>query len=61
MPKATGLAAELKQQLDIESELIPGGGGEFIVRADGELIFSKKEVGRFPEHAEILDALKAVK
>jgi len=28
------------------------------VLSDGELIFSKKQVGRFPEHDEILAALR---
>jgi len=32
--------------------------GVFEVRVDGELIFSKKESGRFPEHSEIIDILK---
>lgn len=38
-------------------ELIEGAGGVFEVRVDGELVFSKREAGRFPEHAEILDRL----
>jgi len=29
------------------------------VRADGELVFSKKQAGRFPEPAEVLAALEA--
>jgi selenoprotein W-related protein len=39
--------------------LIEGSGGIFEVVVDGQLIFSKKAVGRFPEAAEILDALKS--
>ncbi len=38
-------------------ELIKGGEGNFIVVADGKQLFSKKEVGRFPEHDEILSQL----
>ena len=49
----------LEKELGITSELIKGGGGDFIVTADGAQVFSKKEVGRFPEHQEILEALKA--
>jgi hypothetical protein len=29
------------------------------VLRDGELVFSKQETGRFPEHGEILAALKS--
>jgi selenoprotein W-related protein len=38
--------------------LIESGGGVFEVVVDGELIFSKKELGRFPEDAEILSKLR---
>jgi len=34
-----------------------GGGGVFEVTVDGRLVFSKKAVGRFPEHREVLDKL----
>lgn len=40
-------------------ELIEGDRGIFDVRADGDLIFSKKTAGRFPTAAEILDVLRA--
>jgi selenoprotein W-related protein len=36
--------------------LIPGGGGVFEVTVDGDLIFSKKALGR---HAEINEVLKS--
>ena len=39
------------------AELIKGGKGIFDVRADDELIFSKHEVGRFPEHDEVVSQL----
>ena len=39
--------------------MIRSGGGVFDVVAGGELIFSKKAVGRFPEHDEIFKALDA--
>ena len=35
-------------------KLIAGAGGVFEVTADGRLLFSKKETGRFPEDEEIL-------
>jgi Rdx family len=37
----------------------PGGKGQFDVVRDGELLFSKQVVGRFPENGEILAALRA--
>ena len=39
-------------------ELIPSSGGVFEVVADGELIFSKKEVRRFPEPGEVESRLE---
>ncbi len=53
------MAATLKDEFGLETELIKGGGGEFIVTVDGDRIFSKKEVGRFPEHDEIVEKMKA--
>jgi selenoprotein W-related protein len=38
---------------------VKGSGGVFEVIADGELIFSKKQAGRFPAPSEIEDALAA--
>jgi hypothetical protein len=29
------------------------------VKRDGKLVYSKHQTGRFPEHAEVLKALKA--
>jgi len=36
-----------------ELALVPGSGGIFEVRAEGELLWSRKERGRFPEIAEL--------
>lgn len=38
----------------------PGAGGIFDVHVDGELIFSKHQVGRFPENDEVLDAIQKI-
>ncbi len=53
------MAETLDKELGITAQLIKGGGGDFIVTADGTQVFSKKEVGRFPEHEEVIEALKA--
>ncbi len=37
-----------------------GSNGIFDVVADGEMIFSKHEVERFPEPKEVIDALRAM-
>ena len=37
--------------------LVKGGSGVFDVVADGNLLFSKKQVGRFPTESEVLDQL----
>ncbi len=42
----------------MDTKLIPSGGGVFEVVADGDLIFSKRNQGRFPDDEEILAALR---
>ena len=36
----------------------PGSKGQFDVLRDGDVVFSKHEAGRFPEHDEIVAALR---
>ena len=54
--KAVGLTESLlnehKQKLK-EVSIIPSSGGVFEVKFNDELIFSKKELGRFPEKDEV--------
>ena len=38
--------------------LVPGSGGIFEIRLDGEILFSKKSAGRFPESKEIKQMLR---
>jgi selenoprotein W-related protein len=47
------VAAELERELGVEPELIKGGGGIFEVTVDGEPVFIKREVGRFPTKGEV--------
>jgi selenoprotein W-related protein len=56
---AAGLAARVRERYGVECDLVASGGGVFEVTVDGELIFSKRELGRFPEDAEIFEALDA--
>jgi selenoprotein W-related protein len=37
----------------VDSVLIEGSGGVFIVTVDGEIIYNKKETGRFPNDGEV--------
>jgi selT/selW/selH-like putative selenoprotein len=52
------LAADIKAESGVDAELIRGGGGIFDVCVDGRRIFSKQQVGRFPESEEILAQLR---
>jgi predicted Rdx family selenoprotein len=51
--RAASLAAELSDETEHDAEIEEGGKGQYDILADGELIFSKQQEGRFPEHAEI--------
>ena len=44
----------MKKQRAVEVVLHKGSGGQFEVVLDGKLLFSKKQVGRFPDAEEIL-------
>jgi selenoprotein W-related protein len=44
----------------VQSELIKGSGGVFDVTADGKLVYSKHQTGRFPDNAEVVQALRAL-
>ena len=47
-------------QEEIESfDLEPGSGGEFEFSIDGDLAYSKKETGQYPELAELKRAVVA--
>jgi selT/selW/selH-like putative selenoprotein len=49
----------LTKELGVPVTLVKGDRGIFEVRADGELVFSKKECGdRFPSSAEIVARLR---
>jgi len=57
LPQATSLAAEIESTLGIKPELIVGKGGCFEVKANGNLVFSKNEIGRFPQNSEVVEPL----
>lgn len=45
----------MQQTFGADARLIKGSGGVFEVVVDGELLFSKKNLGRFPEPGEVVD------
>ena len=57
LPRAAGLAAEIKKARGIDATLIKGDGGTFDVVVDGALVFSRKQAGRFPELSEVLEKI----
>jgi len=54
------LAAEIKKQLGVDSQVVRGSGGIFDVTVDNKRIFSKHDEGRFPTEKEIVDALRGI-
>jgi len=57
LPRATRAAAELKQFLGVESDLIPGSGGIFEVAVNGKVVAKKGKSG-FPTETEVVDAVR---
>jgi selT/selW/selH-like putative selenoprotein len=55
--RAASLAAEIREQTGIDAAATSGAKGQFDVVADGALLFSKQQQGRFPEPDEIVAAL----
>lgn len=54
--RAGWMAQELLRAFEQELQevaLVPGSGGDFIVRLDGQVLFSRRDQGRFPEAKEL--------
>ena len=45
----------------MDAQLVRGAGGIFDVTAGSQRIWSKREVGRFPKEAEIIDKLRQIR
>ena len=52
-PRASSLGDILIKKYDAEVKLLASEGGVFEVVVDGNLIYSKKELNRFPEDGEV--------
>ena len=48
----------IESKFGIKTELIKGTGGVFEVSLNNSLIFSKKDLGRFPNENEIEDLIE---
>jgi selenoprotein W-related protein len=61
MLRAAWMAQELLTTFDgelAEVALVPGSGGIFEVRLDGEPLFSRKQSARFPESKELKQQIR---
>ncbi len=57
------MAAELLSEHDAHIStltIVPSSGGRFVILAGPKQVFSKKEVGRFPNKGEAAQALSSV-
>ena len=62
LPRAASLVNEIleKYGTDVkELTLIPSGGGVFEVIKNGDLIFSKKSLDRFPDDGEVMNLIES--
>ncbi|MBI2765852.1 MAG: SelT/SelW/SelH family protein [Chloroflexi bacterium] len=62
LPRAAWVAQELLHTFGdfVESlALVPGGGGQFDVHVNGELVFANRDEGRFPEMRELRELVAA--
>jgi len=50
----------LKREFGADTRLIQGQNGVFEVTVDKTLVFSKRQLGRFPDPREVADAIKAL-
>ena len=50
--------AALKEELEVDAEMLKGSGGIFEVAVDGRVVSAKK-LGHFPTEQEVVDAVGA--
>lgn len=58
--QALRLREELQNKFSADIEIIEGSGGVFEVDLNGNNVFSKKELGRFPRENEVIDLIEEV-
>lgn len=57
--RAENLASQILAARATPVELVAADGGVFDVLLDGAIVVSKRQLGRFPTDAEVLDGLEA--
>jgi selT/selW/selH-like putative selenoprotein len=48
----------LSNEFGADTRLIKGKDGVFEVEVDGQLVFSKRKMGRFPDPGEVVKAIR---
>jgi len=56
--RAVSLAAQFRNTLGVDCELIPEKDDVFDVVVDGHAVFSKQAVGRFPKPGEVIEKVR---
>ena len=56
-PRALSLRDKIQSKYGIDAKLIESSGGVFEVTLNNSLIFSKKDLGRFPNENEVENIL----
>jgi len=52
------LGAELTKEFGVVAKFIESGGGVYEIVVNNNLIFSKKQLNRFPNKGEIVELIK---
>ena len=52
------MAAEIKNDLNVETVLVEGSRGIFDVRLDGQVVYSKAKSHKFPDPGEVSGLLR---
>jgi selenoprotein W-related protein len=52
------LREDLNERFGYWAEMIPSSGGVFEVTVNGDLIFSKKSLDRFPQDNEVINLVE---
>ncbi len=60
MPRARSLQAALEDRYGVQSKLVAGHGGVFVVTVNGDEIFDKHVSNRFPDEEEIFDKIDLI-
>ena len=61
LPRATSLAAKIKEELGVDAEVIQGSGGIYDIKVDDTMVYSKHANGnQFPESDDaVVDLIRS--